>query len=161
MSNIIDIIYVEYFMKRRYLILVIFLLIIFIIAGYYAYQAINGLIAKDTTLNIPNMSTENENNGKIIQIYIFTVTWCPHCVKAKPEWDKFVKDVDGTVVNGYTINCISQDCTDSTNADVINLVDKFSIEHYPTVKMMKDGNRISFEGKISEASLNKFLNAMA
>jgi len=161
MSNIIDIIYVEYFMKRRYLILVVFLFIIFIIAGYYAYQAFSGTIAKDLTLDIPNMPNKNKNNGKVIQIYLFTVTWCPHCVKAKPEWDKFVNDVDGTVVNGYTIKCINQDCTNSTDATVIELVDAFSIEHYPTVKMMKDGNRISFEGKISETSLNKFLNAMS
>jgi thiol-disulfide isomerase/thioredoxin len=136
-----------------------FLFIIFTVAGYYAYNKFYGYSPTDPVTDIAN-ANKPSGDGDVATIYFFNVSWCPHCKTALPEWDKFSKTNDNSTVNGYVIKCVNKDCTNTDDPKIKVFIDTYSIEHYPTIKMMKSGKIYSFEGKISEVSLNKFLDAM-
>jgi thiol-disulfide isomerase/thioredoxin len=36
-------------------------------------------------------------------IYYFYTSWCPYCVKARPEWDKFKTFWEHKKKNGYNL----------------------------------------------------------
>jgi len=78
-------------------------------------------------------------------------------------------------VNGYLVECIEVDCTDdngnpsaeaqkqgivATPAQTAQLIAQYNINSYPTIKLIKDGETIEFESKITESSLQKFVNTM-
>ena len=52
------------------------------------------------------------------------------------------------------------DCTDSDNADANASKQKYDVQHFPTVKLMKNEDVIDFDSKISEASLTTFINTV-
>ncbi len=137
--------------------LIIVVIIIFSMVAYFSYRKYGAVsVNKKPTDDVANANRRK----KEADILFFSADWCPHCKTARPEWNKFVNKFDGTDVNGYTIKCVDVNCTDPDNPDIQASVQKYGIEHYPTLKMSKDGNIIDFDAKISEESLDKFVNAM-
>jgi thiol-disulfide isomerase/thioredoxin len=128
-------------------------------AGVFAYNRFYVNPHNNVTGDMANVNM-NGGSDSVATIYFFNVNWCPHCINAKPEWDKFEANTDGKLINNYTVKCINKPCDDTDDPEIIILTQKFNIEHYPTIKMSKGGKIISFEGKITENSLNKFVNAM-
>jgi hypothetical protein len=59
-------------------------------------------------------------------------------------------------VNGYKLNFSV--VTNSDDADVQVAINKYKVEHFPTIKLLKDNNTIEFDSKISEDNLVKFFN---
>jgi thiol-disulfide isomerase/thioredoxin len=158
MATIIEIIYRDYIEKYKRMILIVFLLILFIIASVYAYNwygkpKINKPIYDDVA---------NANRReKTAEVLLFSTIWCPHCVKAKIPWDKFTKATDGTVINGYKISCINIDCTDGeANPEIQAQIQKYNIEHYPTVKMLINDKIIDYEASVTEPNLSNFVNTI-
>ena len=90
----------------------------------------------------------------------FHADWCPHCKKAQPEWESFKQSNDGKLVNGYKVSCVGINCTNEDDANTTEYINKFSIEGYPTIKMLKDNKVIDFESRITTSSLNSFLDTM-
>ena len=43
-----------------------------------------------------------------------------------------------------------------TPAETAELIHKFNIDSYPTIKMMRENETIDFDAKITESSLHKF-----
>jgi thiol-disulfide isomerase/thioredoxin len=162
MTNIITVLYAIIKPYKR-AILIITLAILFIIASKYAYSRYYTPIVKTRNEDIANYNS----NERIIVVYIFTVTWCPQCISSAPEWKSFKNKYHDTIVNGYKIKCMEIDCTvtsDTTNeisADIKDMMDKYEIEHYPTVKMLKNNVKIEFDGKVTEDNLDTFLNTMS
>jgi thiol-disulfide isomerase/thioredoxin len=109
--------------------------------------------------DVPNAS----NTLLTADIYFFNVDWCPHCTKAKPEWVNFFTKYDGKVVGNYTVNCIGgedgTDCTDTSDPKVNDAIARFDLEHYPTVKMVKDNEVYDFDARVSSSSLGQFIQA--
>lgn len=128
-----------------------------IVFGYLAYYGYKKYYVKKylETMDVANANRRN----KSVVVYFFHADWCPHCKKAQPEWDKFMSNFNGKEVTGYEIECIDVDCTKET-ADVKEMLNKFSVESFPTVKMVKDGKTIEFESKIKETTLEKFIETM-
>lgn len=153
MSRFIDTIS-KYVRPYYYIIIAIVLIIIFSFVGYYGYTQFY-LNKKKKFSNVANAVRQNVK----ITIYMFHVDWCPHCKKAMPEWEKFVAMYNGRDVNGYEITCTGVDCTNET-AEIQTLMNKYNIESYPTVKMIKDGKTIDFESRISEKNLDQFIETM-
>lgn len=143
--------------KRHILIAVI--VIIFIIASYYGYNwYIKGKYISQEGLTDKFSDVANANRRKnTVEIYFFHVDWCPHCKKAKPEWDDFSSKYNKKEVNGYTINCVDVDCTDETDDKVKDTIKSFNLESYPTVKMLKETDQIEYDAKISSSGLEKFV----
>tara|TARA_Y200000002_G_scaffold179573_1_gene148103 strand:- start:4899 stop:5369 length:471 start_codon:yes stop_codon:yes gene_type:complete len=134
--------------------LITILIIIFILVTMYVYNRYK---------NTENFDIANDNqreNDIGLVIYFFHADWCPHCKKAQPEWNSFLQNNDGKVMQGYKIHCVDVDCTNEDDSKATTLINKFNIEGYPTIKMIKDGNVIDFESRITNSTLNSFLETM-
>lgn len=153
-------------------ILVSFLILIFAIVGYYAYNTYFVSRQSMKSKSFDNVANAVEQNNTA-QIYFFHADWCPHCQKALPEWTKFSTATNGQVINGYLVECIEVDCTDdngdikpnrvgidTTPVNTAELIQKYNINSYPTIKLVKDDQTIDFDAKITESSLQKFLQSV-
>jgi thiol-disulfide isomerase/thioredoxin len=98
-------------------------------------------------------------SSKQAELLFFSVDWCPHCKTAKPEWDSVKQDYQGKTVNGYTLVFTDINCTDE-NADIERLMNKYNIEGFPTIKLLKDGQVIEFDAKPTKNSLEQFINTV-
>jgi thiol-disulfide isomerase/thioredoxin len=176
MVNILT--YVDSLLKPYYKAMMIFILIIvFITIARYSYQTF--FVKVDKNRNSTNIA--NANNIKPISaVYFFHVDWCPHCIKAIPEWNSFVETYNNKEVNGYLIQCYDIDCTDdngdvtiqydpstgaSTNMKptpikISKLIEKYKIDSYPTIKLTKDGNVVDFDAKVTKQNLIQFVNTI-
>jgi thiol-disulfide isomerase/thioredoxin len=153
MANVVEVIR-RYIRPYYYYIIAIAVIIIFSIVAYYAY---NRFYKKEVN-HAKDVANANRRNKEVI-VYFFHVDWCPHCKKALPEWNSFKSQNDGKEINGYVIQCLDINCTDETS-DITKLINKYHIESYPTVKMIKDEKVIEFDSKITNSSLNAFVNTM-
>jgi len=133
---------------------VLFVILLICIGYYYYRTVVTPKLSAQFTANREIMHGDDGANQA--EIILFSVDWCPHCKTAKPEWDNFKKQVQGTSVKGYTIVCNEVNCTNET-AEVEALVKKYKIEGYPTIKLLKDGQVIDFEAKPTQNTLNQFL----
>ena len=176
MANIIT--YVDSLLKPYYkLLLAIFLFIVFVTVARFSYQAF--FVKTDKGRNAANIA--NANNIKpITSIYFFHVDWCPHCVKAIPEWNAFVEAYNNKEVGGHLVQCYDIDCTDDngevtvqfdptngsytgmkpTPVKISELIKKYKIDSYPTIKLTKDNNVVDFEAKVTKQNLIQFVNSV-
>jgi thiol-disulfide isomerase/thioredoxin len=90
---------------------------------------------------------------------LFYVDWCPHCKTAKPEWETLKSEYDGKSINGYTVTFEEYNCTNE-NAETADLMDKYSIEGYPTIKLVKDNQIIEYDAKPTKSTMEQFLNTV-
>jgi len=164
MANIIEILYRDYIWPYKRIMLIVFLLILFIIAGAYAYQwyAIPVITAPayDDVAN----ANRRQNTADLLFFY---AKWCPHCKTSGETWaaltgtpNAFPYQSSTKQVNGRLVNLIAIDCTDTDDNTVQTKVNNYKIEHYPTVKLAVDDQIYDFEGSISEYSMNKFMTTI-
>ena len=154
MSGLVDVVR-KYIRPYYYYIIAIIVLIIFLVLANYAYAK---FYTKKQANKYSDVANANRRN-KEVQIFFFHVDWCPHCKKALPEWTTFKSQYDGQEKNGYVIRCIDLNCTDET-ADVTQAINRYNIDSYPTVKMLKDEKTIDFDSKITSTTLEQFVNNM-
>jgi thiol-disulfide isomerase/thioredoxin len=98
----------------------------------------------------------DQNKGDC-EVIFFYVDWCPHCKTAKPEFEKFSKDNQNIKVNGYNVIIKEIDCTQETQKTA-DLMDKYNIEGFPTIIMLKDGEEVQFDAKPTNENLTQFVN---
>lgn len=153
MAGLIEVI-TKYIRPYYYYIMVVVVFIIFLTIGVYAY---NGIQSQQKNKFSDVANTNRRNRDAIV--YFFHVDWCPHCKKALPEWKNFVSKYDNKEINGYRIKCVEKDCTKETS-DITELINRYNIDSYPTIKLIKDSTTIDFESKITASSLEKFVNTM-
>ena len=119
---------------------------------------------------VPKMSPTYVENKEFIEddsavdrdaeMMIFTVDWCPYCKKAMPVWNKFKEEYDGKKINGYTLYFKTINCTDEKDVEVKDLLNKYNIDGYPTIKLVKDGEVISYDAKPEFETLQQFLQTV-
>ena len=63
----------------------------------------------------------------------------------------------GKVINGYKINCVDVNCTNEDDANTTQYINKFNVEGYPTIKMLKDSKVIDFNLQSKESFENFYL----
>lgn len=149
-NNILNVLYGDYIKPFQRPIVMLILFIIFSIAGYYGYL----MYVKSTIENLQSENIANANR-RISDVYIksFFADWCPHCKKAKPEWEKFASEYDGKEMGYYKIHCETVDCTDGDNRQI----QEYSIDGYPTVLMTKNNERVNYDARITEDNLKQFV----
>ena len=142
------------------IILTLTICIIFIIISYLAIQYLKQkYMNKNGLLNdIANANTRTESKTAVVRF--FHVDWCPHCKTALPEWNTFKSQMNNKKIHNYTIKCIEHDCTDDKDSKNQALLDKYDIQSYPTVKLVKDEQILDFDSKITKNTLTCFLNVM-
>jgi len=181
MSNVLTVIS-EALKPYSNIIIAVFIFIIFISLSYYGYK--NYYIPYSEKQVLADMANAN-GRTKIANIYFFYVDWCPHCKTAKPEWDTFMMRYNNTEKGGYMIQCYSINCTDDNGTILMNdinaipenaekekpydiketpvkiadLIRKYNIDAYPTIKMLKDNTTIDYDAKITYDHLDKFVES--
>ena len=93
-----------------------------------------------------------DGDGEEAEILFFYTEWCPHCKKAKPHWEQFKERYDSQIVNNHKILCKEYDCDKNEK-----MCDKYGIEGYPTIKMLKNDQIIDFDAKPTIENLTKFV----
>jgi thiol-disulfide isomerase/thioredoxin len=138
---------------------VIFIVFLFIIIGGYLYYY---YVLKDSNAKYkPNNEgvNINENKYKNAELLFFFTNWCPHCKTAKPVWNSLKTEYENKTINGYTIIFTEIDCTEES-AEVEAMMNKYSVEGYPTIKLLKDGQIIEYDAKPTKETLVQFLNTV-
>ena len=102
-------------------------------------------------------SMDSPDDNSSAQLLFFSTDWCPHCSTASPEWSTFSNNFDGADINGYTIRCIDVNCTDDSNPETQDLIQEYSVQGYPTIKMLKNGKTIDFDAKVTNNFLEQFI----
>ena len=139
---------------------VIFLLIVFIVAGYYIYTNYVGI--KKSKNDAIYQPTDEKTVANIITVYFFTADWCPHCRNAKPVIDEFQTEYDNKIINKKPISIKRVDCTDSDIAEVAEQIAHFNVTSFPTVKIQDSNGKIfEFDAKITNANLENFVKTVA
>ena len=140
--------------KTYAIIAVIILLVIF---AYYTYKQ---YVSSKTSFkaNREHM-TKDQNSNKTATLMLFYVDWCPHCKTAKPEWDSLKSEYEGKNINGYTVMLVEHNCTNESD-EVSQLMDKYNIEGYPTIKLIKDNQVIEYDAKPTKSTMEQFLNTV-
>lgn len=157
MASIVNV-FLEWLNPRKMKFWLFLVIIVLFFGAYYVYIKNYRKIADgDKRNNIPNSGSSDD-----IKIMIFTVDWCPHCKSAKAPWDDFKAGYHNKTINGKLITCIKYDLTEgNANYDLSKeAADKYKIEGYPTVKMIKGSQVIDFDAKISSYALEKFVENM-
>jgi len=140
--------------------LFIFLLVtIFAIIGYFVYKN-NALIGDKNAVQFKDVANANKNADRV-DIYFFYADWCPHCVNAKPEWDKFKSEYAGKKMGKLNIICTEKDCSETSEASLNK--SEYDVESYPTVKVYIDKdmkNPIEYDAKITHDRLKMFIDEL-
>ena len=157
MSSFYDVIG-RFFTPYKAVMFALVLFIVFALVAYFVYTRYLSSFIKDKKYSdVANSSQRSE----ALQVFFFFADWCPHCKNAKPDWNSFRSQVDGTVVNGYVIQTVEVDCTNlDSDAEAAKLVKQNNVAGFPSVFAMKDNSRIDYDAKVELNSLNQFLDAI-
>lgn len=142
-------------LQYKKFIAIILIAALFIVLAIYVYR--NDVRQRKPLTHDENKASPVETlDDKRADLYLFYTDWCPHCKKTKPEWVQLKKKYEnGKKVNGYTLNFIDVDC--EANKD---LADKFDINGYPTIKLVKGNQVIEFDAKPDVKTLEQFLSTV-
>jgi thiol-disulfide isomerase/thioredoxin len=102
---------------------------------------------------------KEETPSKVANLMLFYVDWCPHCKTAKPEWNALKEEYDGKTINGYIIVFEEYNCTDESS-EIEELINKYKIDGYPTIKLIKDNQVIEYDAKPTKATMEQFLTTV-
>ena len=129
----------------------------FCILGYLFY---NQFINKDAAFNANRENAKSDpNSNKTAQMMLFYVDWCPHCKTAKPEWESLKSEYEGKQINGYTVTFTEYNCTAETSENE-ELMNKYKIEGYPTIKLLKDNQVVEYDAKPTKSTMEQFLHTV-
>ena len=142
------------------------IILIIISVGVY-YQYIKPALNPSYTANrekMPGEGGDEDGNGggggsKTAELMFFYVDWCPHCKTAKPDWEELKSEYENKTINGYHVKFTEINCTEESD-EIEKLINKYSIEGYPTIKLLKDGQIIEYDAKPSKDTLIQFLNSV-
>lgn len=95
-----------------------------------------------------------DDDEKEAEVLFFHTEWCPHCKKARPHWEQFKEKYEGKIINNHRVLCKEYDCDKNEK-----LCDKYKIDGYPTIKMLKDGQIIEYDAKPTIENLTKFVES--
>ena len=138
------------------IVIILFVMALLGISLYYYFTL--GKANASFNHNLEHKQVDPKNNSQA-ELILFTVDWCPHCKKAQPIWNELKSEYENKTINGYTILFTEVNCTNES-PEVEKMINKYKIEGYPTIKLLKDGNVIEYDAKPNKATLEQFLNTV-
>lgn len=133
--------------------------IVFLVIAYYVYKMFASSTKKTYKANHEATSSSSGGSSGEAEIILFYVDWCPHCKTAKPVWDKVKLEYQDQVIKGKRVIFTEINCTNES-PDVEEMINKYNIQGYPTIKMLKDGQVIEFDAKPTQINLEQFINSV-
>jgi thiol-disulfide isomerase/thioredoxin len=155
MPGIATVLYNDFIRPRKRMILYVFLVVVFSAASYFAY--VNLVKPRMAFYENFGADVSNDNNRQDQAVIMgFFADWCPYCKKAMPDWTTFIGPSKDPVPYGkYLLTAESVDCTDGNDPRI----QKYSINGYPTVIIIKGGEVVRYEGKITADNLTQFVTS--
>jgi thiol-disulfide isomerase/thioredoxin len=139
--------------SRFWMILIV--AIFFLIVAIYLYNKyVTPMVDNKYVANNEFQQKSDDSDVQNVELYIFTVNWCPHSKKAIPIWEQLKAEYSNKTFNNYNINFIQVDGEENPS-----LADKYKVEGYPTIKMVKGNQVIEYDAKPSLEHLKEFLNS--
>jgi thiol-disulfide isomerase/thioredoxin len=133
--------------------------ILFVVLGIFVYfYFVAPRLNAQFHANKEHNSSDGESN-KSAELLFFFADWCPHCKAAKPIWNDLKSEYQNKTINGYQVVFTEIDCSEET-AEVDQMMNKYNVEGYPTIKLLKDGQVIEYDAKPSKQTLTEFLNTV-
>ena len=133
--------------------------ILFLIAAFFYYRYYVKPTLNPTYKANREVLDNDSASGKTAELLFFYTDWCPHCKTAKPVWIEMKEEYQDRRINGYKVVFTDVNCTNESN-EVEQMMDKYKIEGYPTIKLLKDGQVIEYDAKPSKDTLTQFLNTV-
>lgn len=126
----------------------ILLLIIFSIISYYIYKSKK----LDPNRFIANDEYKTNSKNTEVELMLFSVDWCPHCLSTRKVWDAFKSTykTDKFVMVYTEIDCDKY----------ANTADSYNITEYPTIILVKNDIKYIYDAEISIDSLELFINTV-
>ena len=124
------------------------LLLIFCIIAYYIYKSKQ----LDPNRFIANDEYKTDADATEIELMLFSVDWCPHCLTTRKVWDSFKTTYkpDGFIIVYTEIDCDKY----------ANTADSYSITEYPTIILVKNDKKYIYDAEISSDTLELFINTV-
>jgi thiol-disulfide isomerase/thioredoxin len=142
-------------LNRTTILIIVFIAIMLGVFIYYMVKQ-----SKTKSNYKPNSEkVEKDGKGEPAELLFFYADWCPHCKTAKPIWNDLKTEYENKTVNGYTIIFTEINCSEET-AEVDKMMNQYSVEGYPTIKLLKDGQVIEYDAKPTKETLTQFLNTV-
>lgn len=142
------------------ILIVLFVIVVAIISVYMYITTMSSSAASNPTGYKANYETDALDSGnKTATLMMFSTDWCPHCKTARPEWNDMQEEYENKTINGYTIVFEDHNCTEES-VEVKNLIEKYGIEGYPTIKLIKDNTVIEYDAKPTKETMVRFLNTV-
>lgn len=139
--------------SRFWMILIV--AIFFLIVAIYLYNKyVTPMVDNKYVANNEFQQKSDDSDVQNVELYIFTVNWCPHSKKAIPIWEQLKAEYSNKTFNNYNIDFIQVDGEENPS-----LADKYKVEGYPTIKMVKGNQVIEYDAKPSLEHLKEFLNS--
>lgn len=155
MSNIISKLQSSFAPYKRN-VFIFLLVIILATISYFVYKN-NVRMSEKKAVQFKDVANANKNADRV-DIYFFHADWCPHCINAMPEWDKFMKEYNGNKIGKLNIICTKKDCSETADAKLNK--SEYGVDSYPTIKVFIDKdmkNPIEYDAKITNYRLNMFI----
>jgi thiol-disulfide isomerase/thioredoxin len=124
--------------------LMIGIFIIFIIISVVVYRQYNKKITS-------NPNNEYIQNNKVGQAMLFYAAWCPYSKTTLKKWYSYKENYKGK----YNISFVEIDCDKD-----VNLADKYNIESYPTIILLKDEKKYIFDAEMNDDTLTQFIDTI-
>lgn len=143
---------------------------LFAVAGYWVYvNYISPMLGANSGVKQGSSKVDDEENSAagtgsagvkfedapVVELYLFKTDWCPHCKRAQPIFESMKTEYENKLVNGTRVLFKVVDCEQEPS-----LADKFKIEGYPTIKLVKDDQVIEYDAKPDREHLVQFLNTV-
>ncbi len=133
---------------------ILFVILSIFIYFYFIYPQLNAQFHANSEHN-----TSDNQGSKSAELLFFFADWCPHCKTAKPIWNDLKTEYQNKTINGYQVVFTEINCSEET-AEVDKMMNQYSVEGYPTIKLLKDGQVIEYDAKPSKETLTQFLNTV-
>ena len=141
-------------------IILIAAVIMFGVLGFlYYYYYISPKLKSSYRPNSERVPEGSAPPNSAAELLFFFADWCPHCKAAKPIWNDLEAEYENKTINGYKVVFTEIDCSTET-AETDQMMNKYKIEGFPTIKLLKDGEVIEYDAKPSKETLSQFLNTV-
>jgi len=142
--------------NTRFWMILLVIIFFLIVAGYVYNKYVTPMVDKKYVANSEFYKDDKQTDGasKEVELIIFTVEWCPHSKKAIPIWNQLKEEYGDKPYNGYKI--IFQQFDGEEHPE---LADKYKVEGFPTIKLIKGSQVIEYDAKPSLVHLKEFLNS--
>ena len=143
-------------LNNKKMMIIIGLVILFAVLSYFAYQRY--VVPKlNVNYNANSEFNMEDNPGNNAELLFFYADWCPHCKNAKPHWDRLSKEYDGKQINKYILKFTTVDCSNTDDNSTKQMLEKYQVEGFPTIKLLKGNQVIEYDAKPDYNTLTGFL----